>query len=1140
MHATLTKGNCRIVTEQGTTEDRLFESVLRRLSANAFTCVVRFGVRDIETFLGLDPATLVGVTSGTADELASNQQWVCDQTANSGVAGTADELLPSPEPVRSDKPERPADADDDAEIFQLILDSLGTRSRHALAQYRVTSYGQFVTLDADVMTGWRNTGAKTIAEILGMQERLNNLDRKCIEHDRGLGARDVRKLLDQTATTSKTQVRRSISAGRLSYPTPVERRADEPAQWSVLKKTIPELFQFNGRSADALWEAAGDIPIAAVAELPEAGWSTLASIAVYKDDPLDVLLSLTVGYLVESRIGAQLFDALVNAAATWMGVDRDHTYTGLEAMASDLPLVSGPEVSAISNLRIDSFDVPQEALHWLSSRGLFTWIDLTSLTERTMLKGSDVCLDTLSQVRAAWRMRLFALRAMADVNGDLLQSCNCLRDLATRFACELSSIARDHTILLGRWGLLEGKKWSQNELARELHMSQMHVSRICQKLIGKAKSRLDIGALAGLRVATFEHLDACGGACLVAELTLRLTEVFEWVEKPSETALVSLLKLRDDLTIDKQAGIIMDPKSPCLHCQSVVRALDEMFAEDKDERTVEEVAGDLVISCHLASDCQKRISHLRFSEGFLRAIANDACDAIVDSGVVYCRGTWGSRRGSRTQIVESVVKEAARPMHWKDIYNEIRRLHPDDKRVTEHNVTRWLANSANLMLWDRGTYIHRDLVTIPRSLVTQVECWLAARLDTGLPFVSVAGPWTVFEDPLTNAGIPSESALYSCLRELGHPKLAYPRYPYVVSSDAECERLPVSIALEQYILDAGGLTTFQDIKAYAVEELCIAEQLFPIHLYSVPNVIRAGKGHYVHIQNLTLDHARLGAILSYASGLLTAEGHVSVEKVFSDKQISCKTMGIDSAEMLYAVLQAHADEDLQLPGYPQIVSVEYRNVSGGSRGVLNEVADYIALRESPCSFDELEQHFSEDLGYNIGTVYNVIIRDSVVRYSRGSLVHLDTLGWTESKQRAIEDEAEAVLDHARKAGRCYGLVSSLLEYGRLPGLNNGIVWTQTLLAELLARSDAFRILGSARNALIELPNKAGVETFEDLVCELLRTRYGGACDLESFEEDMRNAGIVQKRVTPGMLGDQEKALIAGHIIMLRELYVDAT
>ena len=83
-------------------------------------------------------------------------------------------------------------------------------------------------------------------------------------------------------------------------------------------------------------------------------------------------------------------------------------------------------------------------------------------------------------------------------------------------------------------------------------------------------------------------------------------------------------------------------------------------------------------------------------------------------------------------------------------------------------------------------------------------------------------------------------------------------------------------------------------------------------------------------------------------------------------------------------------------------------------------------------------------------------------------------------------------------------------------------------------------MGSTRNALIALPNEVGVETFEDLVCELLRTRYGGACDLESFEEDMRTAGIVQKRVTPGMLGDQERAVIAGHLIMLRELYVDAT
>ncbi len=287
------------------------------------------------------------------------------------------------------------------------------------------------------------------------------------------------------------------------------------------------------------------------------------------------------------------------------------------------------------------------------------------------------------------------------------------------------------------------------------------------------------------------------------------------------------------------------------------------------------------------------------------------------------------------------------------------------------------------------------------------------------------------------------------------------------------------------------------------------------------------------MDNLKLEYSELDALKKYIMSFLESEGHISVQKVFKDRQISCNVMGIDSPEMLYAVLQVQNDCNIELPRYPLIRAVQNKGEFSKSRSVISEVVNYIAQKNGPCSFDELESHFIKKLGYK--SVYSVCIRSCIVRYSRGSVIHLDAVKWTDDKQYALEEEAQKSISQARSAGRCFSLIRDLLEYHDLPELANSVSWTQTLLAELLVRNGRFRVIGSARNAFVSIPNKEEIESFEDLVYELLRRDYDGACHLEQFANDLQQLGIIQKQLTPRMLNDQSKVCISGQIIMLTEL-----
>ena len=151
------------------------------------------------------------------------------------------------------------------------------------------------------------------------------------------------------------------------------------------------------------------------------------------------------------------------------------------------------------------------------------------------------------------------------------------------------------------------------------------------------------------------------------------------------------------------------------------------------------------------------------------------------------------------------------------------------------------------------------------------------------------------------------------------------------------------------------------------------------------------------------------------------------------------------------------------------------------------------------------------------------------------MVHLDALEWDAVKQTGVDDLGREAFRDACAAGRCCAFIGDLIESVQLPELANGVVWTPTLLTQILEHGGNFIVLGSARNAFVETPNAFRIGTVEDLFCEILRTRYDGASAVHQFTSDMRAAGIVLKAVTPSMLGSQSKVCIKGSVIMLREL-----
>lgn len=540
-------------------------------------------------------------------------------------------------------------------VFQAIVDSLSVRSRHALAYGRIHSLDQFMDLHPDMMVGWPNTGSKTVAEIMNARRRLGEQEDLTKREGRSLCADQVSGVLGLPAEAIGRYSGRPLLQKRATVPAKAVRAADELASWSVLKKTVPDLLSSEHQFADGLLVAVGQEPIVDVVDLPPDDWLRLCAAAIYKDDQFDVLFFLTLGYLAELRISAQSLDTLASALAAKAGCCRGDLRSGFTNRLSDVSIVSEAEIAPLRNLRIDSFDVPQEVLLTLASRDLVTWGDLVGLSERSVAEAYESPLCAVPLIRAMWRTKLFAQEAIDRVSG-LPSACFAgFEPMMQAYIGLAAGTPRDRDLLERRLGLYQNRKWTLDELASLLGLTRERVRQVEQKLVKALRLSNKRMLLARFWMAADEVLRVSGGVCTFAELAEQIAAKLEWESHPPITPLVSLLQFCEHLHVDKQAELICDPSHSCCECEAIVSVLECQFAEDKSERATHQVVEELLAQCAQSEACPHLSQHLTMSEGFVRFVARKIDGIRVKDGVVYCRDTRSGRRGSRVQLVESVL-----------------------------------------------------------------------------------------------------------------------------------------------------------------------------------------------------------------------------------------------------------------------------------------------------------------------------------------------------------------------------------------------------------------------------------------------------------------------------------------------------
>ena len=1125
--------------------EALFEDMLRRISVKAFDALLTYGVRDVMGFLSLTAEEIdkAGVNTRISAELLAIQQQIKARINPSHDEGIADSITEA-EHIDEQQTQDDVscvdvfDEQPGTPIPEELLNKLSTRGRNVLAREQVTTCEQLLAFQQEDLFKLECVGTATVHDIQRLQESISQRYPK-FGH----------LIANQNPHSCPKCVGRPFFYPRLlDFSRLGERRPSDPAGWSILTVTLPELFHIDqtiSRNSNAI--VSDDQPLVSSLNLQPHHIEKLRVVAIFIDDPVEALLSLSVDYLLQANIDDEMLFSLLDYIAQTAGYTDRFQLTIADDAICDNAIFHDLPVNTISELRVAN---PPSIDHVASQETQFqlmTWGEVALLSERSIFQRSGFTKRGFEAIRHVWNLKLSALRLVRKFSQGLPAEAYCsFEQLIHELTKAFAKNDRECRVLKGRLGVLDGRKWTLEELGNSEGVTRERIRQIEKKRMPLLKSEKSIDKLNRLWCVLEYILTLSGGVSCASEVAVYLSERWRWPSLPTDEAMASLVSLSPKFEVVWASPIrIISPGHPCVNCSEIGTILTDAVVSKADVTLPFEDAVGIMHSYCRQRNCGISSGIPQFSKGFLHFIDDAIEEILADETMLYNQYAWAMKYGKRRRslAIEKIMLEACRPMHFTEVHTEMNKDRPEHGRIAERNVYSYMFGSPDLLLWGRGTYIHRNHVSIPFELICEIESNIIDRLDSGIPYLSVNGIFEKYAEILTSAGVPSESALYSCLRESNNPALAYPDYPNVMKRGNDTHRMPLPLVLESFVLSQKGTVTWEEVRDYAVERLCVNESLFLAnHFPNIPNLLRVNRGEYIHMQQLGVEKDRLTPIVDHLTTLLGTSGHISVAKLFNDKRVTCRVLGITTPMLLFSILHELFAGQFDLSKYPSIRMLGPATSDNRSSSIATEVISYILQKRTPCSFAELYEHFVDGLGYEQRSIYNIHLDFQVMRYSEGMVVHLGALGWTVEKQVALEALAESHLHDRQSAGKPFGLVNNLYEYqyDELPALPDQILWTPTLIVELLSRVGNFHILGSQRNAFTSVPNVYGIESLDDLLYYVLDTEYDGAANVDAFVAEMRDAGILLKSLTPMMLGAESRVTIDGDVVLLTELTNRAT
>ena len=163
-----------------------------------------------------------------------------------------------------------------------LMNKITTRARNILICEKILSCEQLLEYDENGIRNINGVGIKTVREIVNLKKKIAEISLDIAEHHKGAQGADTTGNDSLTPTHLKP-----------SYPILKNSCLSDSLDSSLLSRTLPEIFQ----TVSERYDYSNDEPQSSISSLgiPQQDTNRLRVIALFPDDPADVLFHVTVG-----------------------------------------------------------------------------------------------------------------------------------------------------------------------------------------------------------------------------------------------------------------------------------------------------------------------------------------------------------------------------------------------------------------------------------------------------------------------------------------------------------------------------------------------------------------------------------------------------------------------------------------------------------------------------------------------------------------------------------------------------------------------------------------------------------------------------------------------------------------------------
>ncbi|HJW30312.1 MAG TPA: hypothetical protein VJ508_13865, partial [Saprospiraceae bacterium] len=304
--------------------------------------------------------------------------------------------------------------------------------------------------------------------------------------------------------------------------------------------------------------------------------------------------------------------------------------------------------------------------------------------------------------------------------------------------------------------------------------------------------------------------------------------------------------------------------------------------------------------------------------------------------------------------------------------------------------------SDRIFLWGRGVYIHASFVTTDAEWIRHVE-GIAEKWLKSQEFIHVRKLYEEVRKEAVQRKVQNEYALFTLLRRYSTGKIAMTKFPYVQPHGAEKQMNADYI--EQFIREKGGFVELKDLVELFIEKRGWKR----FTLSTNERFLQYEHGSYTLLSHY--DHIKLKDIPFVVSAIqekFSESPFMSIASIYADYEVILKSLGIETKQILNAILKNRDGIGATFPHFPFVVALNHKLDSiSGVRFIEQFILDYndIIAREEVVEW--VENLFGEGdriLDIALSKVPEILY---YAKGQYGEYVHSQVLEFNEQKETQL-------------------------------------------------------------------------------------------------------------------------------------------